>query len=275
MQVGQGGARGVLDAQQRRPRGGGIPIEHRAGGGGLNAHRGDVVCDDVVQLACDPHAVQRHGLGAGALALPLEFGRALLQCGTLHRGRVGAVAHVVRAAEEGGVDQELDQHERDERREHPDARESVIGVCGRGLERRDQQPQEHPDDDDHAHDGRAAPVVDPRPDRVHGDEQGDVADVDLGDAQGDAGEERECHHDRDDLGESPSHRQWCGERHGVGERPRQIGGVVAVHARHGAERGAEDRGEQKPAGEPDVVRGAPAASRVGAGAGEQRVSFRT
>ena len=106
------------------------------------------------------------------------------------------------------------------------------------------------------------------------DEQGDVADVDLGDAQGDAGEERQCHHDRDDLGESPSHRQWCGERHGVGERPRQIGGVVAVHARHRAERGAEDRGEQKPAGEPDVGAELPRVAR-GRRRGEQRVSFRT
>jgi hypothetical protein len=50
---------------------------------------------------------------------------------------------------------------------------------------------------------RAAPILDPRADRVHRDEEGDVADVDLGDAQRHPGEER----DRDDDEDDDRHRR--------------------------------------------------------------------
>ena len=134
------GARLGLDAAEGGARRIRIPLHDRARRTRLHAHRRDVVGDDVVQLSRDAHAVERDGLRGGDLALALEFEGALAQCLALEGRGVRPVAHVVRAAEEGRVDEELHQHPRDEGREDADTRKPAVRVGRRGLEGRDEEP---------------------------------------------------------------------------------------------------------------------------------------
>ena len=53
----------------------GLAFHHAPGGACLDAHHADVMRDDVVQLARDPHALLEHRAPGVLLPLPLELGR--------------------------------------------------------------------------------------------------------------------------------------------------------------------------------------------------------
>ena len=60
--LGQSLARHLRDALERRPRLFGIRVDKRASRAGLHGDRAEVVADDVVDVARDPHALARGGL---------------------------------------------------------------------------------------------------------------------------------------------------------------------------------------------------------------------
>ena len=169
------------------------------------------------------------------------------------RRRVRPLAHVVRAAEEGRVDEELHEHACHERREQARARESVVGVGGRRLERRDEQPREHPDDDRDAHDRRRAGDRSTHAPTVYMPMNSTMLPTYIsGIWKRHRDEERQRRRDGDDLREAPTHREGRGEGDGVEQRPLHARRLVAVDAGDGAESRAEDRGEHQGGGEPHV-----------------------
>ena len=248
----QGAAGGILHSREGGAGRDGVAVEHRACGTGLHPHRRDVVGDDVVEFAGDAQPVEGDRLRRRHLALALELTCALLEGGALLGGGEGALAHVVGAAEEGGVDEELQDHEGREGREQSGLRQRLVGGVDRGAEGRDDQPHEHAGDDARAHD-RGSPAIDqPRADGVEAHEDGDVADVDLGDAGGHAHEVRHGDGDRDRGGIAPPHRERGGEGERVDEAPLGAGGIAAEDPGDGVQRDAEHGGDEQSRCEPDI-----------------------
>ncbi len=204
VQLVDGLARARLDRRERRGRGIRVLRDHPPCGSRLHADDRHVVRDHVVQLARDAQPFDRDGLRPGALALGGELGGALLELGARSRRSVRRVAEVPRPAEVQQVREHVDEPEREVGRD-----DALAGELGQlvGRHRADdqppEQPHEHADDDDAAHDVRPQSVPAPRAHRVDRDEQGDVREQRLADLGHRADDEGTGCHERHDLGPPP------------------------------------------------------------------------
>jgi hypothetical protein len=148
---------GLLDGRQRLPAAGRVALEHVAGRGCLHADAGDVVGDDVVEVAGDPQPLVHDRPPGAQVALPAQLLGLLLQQLALPRGAVGGQSPGDRAEEVDDVDPQRDDRDRDRGREDP---------AGRGVERRRleldddlHQPQEHRDDHERRPRQQGSPVT--------------------------------------------------------------------------------------------------------------------
>ena len=188
VQLVDGLARGVLDVLQRlAPPAPGRSSSTRARRRGLHAHERHVVRDHVVQLTGQAQPLDRHRLRLG----PDAARPAARACAARVRARSRADAHAWSPnhhapREVQDVRQQLDQHVRDERREHAHPVERRRAPPGRSTPgtARPAATRTWPPRPPRAHPRGPAPRRLPGADGVQRHEQRDVDDEHLGHRQG-------------------------------------------------------------------------------------------